>query len=185
MHLLISNCQWVINWYFFTASASTGLSDLFFLSLYHSFNFYYMRRCVGDIIWFTTTGLPCFRAVWGWRARDVDINYATRLTARAPSKYFVFVRKWFCICQNVILYLAEGFFAWQRAIIQIFKKKHILKWVNINCTTYLSAFAFLKYFNYFCFKKGHLRRNTTIIKSSTKPIMTIIFSLKTTNHFTL
>ena len=40
-----------------------------------------------------TPGLPCFRAVWGWLVRDVDINYATRLTARAPSKYFVFVRK--------------------------------------------------------------------------------------------
>ena len=40
-----------------------------------------------------TPGLPCFGAVLGWLVRDVDINYATRLTARAPSKYFVFVRK--------------------------------------------------------------------------------------------
>ena len=40
-----------------------------------------------------TPGLPCFGAVLGWLVRDVDINYATSLTARAPSKYFVFVRK--------------------------------------------------------------------------------------------
>ena len=53
--------------------------------------------CVGALVTLSaeqpTPGLPCFRAVWGWLVRDVDINYATRLTARAPPKYFVFVRK--------------------------------------------------------------------------------------------
>ena len=53
--------------------------------------------CVGVLVTLSveqpTPGLPCFRAVWGWLVRDVDINYAKGLTARAPSKYFVFVRK--------------------------------------------------------------------------------------------
>ena len=137
-HLLPMIFYHMMSQKYFMTSYFWSHSKLSFLSLYHSSNFHYMGRCVGDTICRTTNSwFALFQSCLGFPSSRCWYQLCNP-SDRARSL------KILCICQKVILYLSKSdfvfgrgwFFSWQRWIFLIFKK-YILKLFNI--TSIISA----------------------------------------------
>ena len=93
---------------YFMTSYFWSHSKLSFFSLYHSSNFHYMGRCVGDTICRTTNSwFALFRSCFGLASSRCWYQLCNP-SDRARSL------KILCICQKVILYLSECDFVFGR-----------------------------------------------------------------------